>query len=108
MEVTDATAEYNASRYRLSVFYDLAVAITPGWLRSELMLDNFGVTESTWRAAVDPTAARLGEPVARADFARSESPRYVGRAVASLAADPERHRWNQRSRASTSTIPRFS
>jgi NAD(P)-dependent dehydrogenase (short-subunit alcohol dehydrogenase family) len=64
VEVTDGTAEYNASRYRLSVFYDLAkiavnrlafclghelephgataVAITPGWLRSEMSLDNFG------------------------------------------------------------------
>jgi NAD(P)-dependent dehydrogenase (short-subunit alcohol dehydrogenase family) len=117
VEVTDGTAQYNASRYRLSVFYDLAkvavnrlafsqghevkpygataVPITPGWLRSEMMLDNFGVTESTWRAALDPARARAGQPVAPADFALSESPRHVGRAIAALAADPERGRWNQ-------------
>jgi NAD(P)-dependent dehydrogenase (short-subunit alcohol dehydrogenase family) len=117
VEVTDGTAEYNASRYRLSVFYDLAkvavnrlafsqghelkpygaiaIAITPGWLRSEMMLDNFGVTESTWRAALEPTRAQLGQPVAPADFGLSESPRYIGRAVVALAADPGRARWNQ-------------
>ena len=111
VEVTDGTAEYNASRYRISVFYDLAkvavnrlafsqghelaphgataVAITPGWLRSEMMLDNFGTTEEEWRDAPGRTAPP--------DFALSESPRYVGRAVAALAADPERARWNQRS-----------
>jgi NAD(P)-dependent dehydrogenase (short-subunit alcohol dehydrogenase family) len=108
VEVTDGTAEYNASRYRISVFYDLAkaavnrlafsqghevapyeataVAITPGWLRSEMMLENFGATEQSWRAARTPPG-----------FAVSESPRYVGRAVAALAADPRRARWNQRS-----------
>lgn len=108
VEVTDGTAEYNASRYRLSVFYDLAkagvnrlafsqghelgpyqataVAITPGWLRSEMMLDAYKVTEDTWTTAAAPPG-----------FALSESPRYVGRAVAALAADPARHRWNQRS-----------
>jgi NAD(P)-dependent dehydrogenase (short-subunit alcohol dehydrogenase family) len=112
VEVTDGTAEYNASRYRLSVFYDLAkvavnrlafsqghelephgvtaVAISPGWLRLEMMLDNFGVTESTWRAALDPTRARSGQPVAPADFGLSESPGYIGRAIAALAADPDR------------------
>jgi NAD(P)-dependent dehydrogenase (short-subunit alcohol dehydrogenase family) len=117
VEVTDGTAEYNASRYRLSIFYDLAkvavnrlafsqghelkpygataVAITPGWLRSEMMLDNFGVTEATWREALDPTRARSGQPVAPGDFALSESPRYLGRAIAALAADPDRARWNQ-------------
>jgi NAD(P)-dependent dehydrogenase (short-subunit alcohol dehydrogenase family) len=111
VEVTDGTADYNASRYRISVFYDLAkaavnrlafsqghelkplgataVAITPGWLRSEMMLDAFGVSEDSWRAAIDRPAP--------ADFALSESPRYVGRAVAALAADPDRARWNQRS-----------
>src|SRR5438876_2079370 len=114
VEVTDGTAEHNASRYRISVFYDLAkvavnrlafsqehelepfgataVAITPGWLRSEMMLDNFGVTEATWRAALDPTRARSGQPVAPADFGFSESPRYIGRAIAALAADPDRAR----------------
>ena len=108
VEVTDGTSEYNASRYRLSVFYDLAkaavnrlafsqghelaphqataVAITPGWLRSEMMLDAYNVTEDNWRDAAAPPG-----------FAVSESPRYVGRAVAALAADFQRARWNQRS-----------
>jgi NAD(P)-dependent dehydrogenase (short-subunit alcohol dehydrogenase family) len=118
VEVTDGTADYNASHYRISVFYDLAkvavtrlafsqghelqpygaaaVAITPGWLRSEMMLDNFGVREENWRDAVAPARAG-GGPSAPADFALSESPRYVGRAVAALAADPDRARWNQQS-----------
>jgi NAD(P)-dependent dehydrogenase (short-subunit alcohol dehydrogenase family) len=118
VEVTDGTNDYNASRYRISVFYDLAkvavnrlafsqghelephggtaVAITPGWLRSEMMLDIFGVSEENWRDAVGPTRADA-LPVAPAGFALSESPRYVGRAVAALAADPDRSRWNQRS-----------
>ena len=112
VEVTDGTTDFNASRYRISVFYDLAkvavnrlafsqghelaphgataVAITPGWLRSEIMLDNFGVSEERWRDAVDRASAPP-------DFALSESPRYVGRAVTALACDPERARWNQRS-----------
>jgi NAD(P)-dependent dehydrogenase (short-subunit alcohol dehydrogenase family) len=111
VEVTDGTVEHNATRYRISVYYDLAkvavnrlafseghelepfgataVAITPGWLRSEIMLDAFGVTEETWREAVG-TFAPL-------DFALSESPRYVGRAVVAVASDPDRARWNQRS-----------
>nr|WP_256559214.1 SDR family oxidoreductase [Myxococcus dinghuensis] len=55
-----------------------ALAVTPGFLRSEEMLDNFGVTEATWRDAVK------NEP----DFIASETPAYVGRAVAALAADP--------------------
>jgi len=115
VEVTDGTAGYNASRYRISVFYDLAktavnrlafsqghelashgataVAITPGWLRSEMMLDNYGVAEANWRDAL----ARTSGPRAPADFALSESPRYVGRAVAALASDAERARWNQQS-----------
>ena len=108
VEVTDGTTDYNASRYRISVFYDLAkvsvnrlafskghelaphqataVAITPGWLRSEMMLDAYGVTEETWRTAAAPPG-----------FLVSESPRYVGRAIAALASDPGRGRWNQRS-----------
>ena len=114
VEVTDGTVEYNATRYRISVFYDLAkvavnrlafsqghelephgataVAITPGWLRSEMMLENFGVSEENWRDAVDPD-----HPRAPPDFALSESPRYIGRAVAALAADRDRSRWNQKS-----------
>jgi NAD(P)-dependent dehydrogenase (short-subunit alcohol dehydrogenase family) len=108
VEVTDGTTDYNAREYRISVFYDLAkvsvnrlafsqghdlsrvdgtaVAITPGFLRSEMMLEAFGVREENWREFTGPP-----------DFAVSESPRYVGRAIAALAVDPERARWNQRS-----------
>jgi NAD(P)-dependent dehydrogenase (short-subunit alcohol dehydrogenase family) len=119
VEVTDGTTEHNATEYRISVFYDLAkvavnrlafsqghelaphgataVALTPGWLRSEMMLDAYGVSEETWRDALDPARAGDGKPVAPPGIALSESPRYVGRAVAALAADPDRARWNQRS-----------
>jgi NAD(P)-dependent dehydrogenase (short-subunit alcohol dehydrogenase family) len=107
VEMTDGTREYNAAHYRLSMFYDLvknavirlafaqgeelaphgcaAVALTPGWMRSEMMLDNYGVTEANWRdgAATNPHFAAI-----------SESPRFVGRAVAALAADPDRGRRN--------------
>src|ERR671915_963184 len=70
VEVTDGTDEYNATHYRVSFFYDLAkaavnrmafalahelkpqgataVSLTPGWLRSEAMLEIYGVTESNW------------------------------------------------------------
>jgi NAD(P)-dependent dehydrogenase (short-subunit alcohol dehydrogenase family) len=106
IEVTDGTAEYNAQNYRLSPFYDLAkvaanrmawahakdlekhaataVSLTPGWMRSEIMLDHFGVTEENWRDAISH------EP----HFAISETPRFVGRAVAALAGDPRHSRWN--------------
>jgi NAD(P)-dependent dehydrogenase (short-subunit alcohol dehydrogenase family) len=115
VEVTDGTLAYNAAHYRISVFYDLAkvsinrlafsqghelqphgaaaVSMAPGWLRSEMMLENFGVAEARWREALAPAAA----PRAPAGFAVSESPRYVGRAIAALAADPDRQRWNQQS-----------
>ena len=111
VEMTDGTAAYNASRYRINVHYDLvkvavnrlafslghevephggtAVAVTPGWLRSEMMLEIFGVSEENWRHAVNRTAPP--------GFAVSESPRYVGRAIVAVASDPDRHRWNQRS-----------
>jgi NAD(P)-dependent dehydrogenase (short-subunit alcohol dehydrogenase family) len=107
--------KYNASHYRISVYYDLAkvavnrlaysqghelapfgataVSVTPGWMRSEMMLENFGVTESNWRDALDPSHS----PAAPPDFALSETPRYVGRAIVSLALDPDRARWNQQS-----------
>ncbi|MEO3779697.1 SDR family oxidoreductase [Micromonospora sp. B11E3] len=112
VEVGDGTREYNDSHYRLSVFYDLAktcvnrlaftqahelephggtaVALTPGWIRSESMLEHFGVTEENWRdgAAKDP------------HFLISETPAYVGRAVAALAADENRARWNGKSLSS--------
>jgi NAD(P)-dependent dehydrogenase (short-subunit alcohol dehydrogenase family) len=74
-----------------------AVCVTPGWLRSEMMLENFGVSEDNWRDALDPVRAERNERVAPPDFALSESPRYVGRAIASLALDPDRARWNQQS-----------
>jgi NAD(P)-dependent dehydrogenase (short-subunit alcohol dehydrogenase family) len=112
VEVTDGTAEYNAEHYRLSVFYDLAktsairmawahakdlepygatsVSITPGWLRSEMMLEHFGVSEANWRDAL----------AAQPHFVISETPRFVGRAVAALAADEERRRWNGQSLSS--------
>jgi hypothetical protein len=64
------------------------VAITPGWLRSEIMLEAFGVTEENWRDAKVP------------HFVISETPRFVGWAVAALAADPERARWNGQSLSS--------
>lgn len=112
VEVTDGTAEYNATNYRVSYFYDLAkaanlrtafalghelapygataVALTPGWLRSEAMLEGFGVTEANWRDATE----RIPH------FAISESPAYVGRAVAALASDPDVSRWNGQSLSS--------
>jgi NAD(P)-dependent dehydrogenase (short-subunit alcohol dehydrogenase family) len=117
VEVTDGTNGYNATRYRISVYYDLAkvavnrlgfsqghelaphgataVALTPGWMRSEMMLEGFGVSEERWRDCLDP--GRGDGPVAPPDFALSESPRYVGRAVVALASDPDRARWNQQS-----------
>jgi NAD(P)-dependent dehydrogenase (short-subunit alcohol dehydrogenase family) len=119
VEVTDGTTEYNASNYRISVYYDLAkvavnrlaysqghelepygataVAMTPGFLRSEMMLDAFGVSEDRWRDSLDASRADRDEPVAPPDFALSESPRYIGRAVVALASDPDRARWNQQS-----------
>ena len=112
VEVTDGTAEYNAGRYRVSFFYDLAkasvlrmawalahelephgataVALTPGWLRSEAMLDAYRVTEANWRDATR----------AQPHFAITESPAYVGRAVAALASDPNVARWNGQSLSS--------
>jgi hypothetical protein len=59
-----------------------------------MMLDNYRVAEADWRDAL--IVGRDG-PTAPPDFALSESPRYVGRAVAALAADPDRARWNQAS-----------
>ncbi|HKS17078.1 MAG TPA: SDR family oxidoreductase [Planctomycetota bacterium] len=109
VEVNDGTDEYNATHYRVSFFYDLvksavgrmafalahelkphratALSITPGWLRSEAMLDAYQVTEATWREATKR----------QPHFAISESPAFVGRAVAALAADPDVARWNGKS-----------
>lgn len=119
VEMTDGTNAYNAANYRISAFYDLAkvsvnrlafslghelapfggtaVAVTPGWLRSEMMLEAFGVTEATWREALDPGRNTKGLPTAPPGFAASKSPRFVGRAIAALASDAHRARWNQRS-----------
>ncbi|CAL9603551.1 3-oxoacyl-[acyl-carrier-protein] reductase FabG [Streptomyces sp. enrichment culture] len=112
VEVTDGTADYNRDHYRNPLFYDLAkasvlrmafalghelaphgataVALTPGWLRSEIMLDVYGVREDNWRDALDRVP----------HFAISETPRYVGRAVAALAADPGVARFNGQSLSS--------
>ncbi|QIP15032.1 SDR family oxidoreductase [Spirosoma aureum] len=106
LELTDGTADYNRSNYRISLFYDLAkssvirlawaqakelesfgctaIALTPGWLRSEIMLDIFGVSEANWQDALHK------EP----HFVISETPYFVGRAVVALATDPDRNRWN--------------
>ncbi|MGW2448529.1 SDR family oxidoreductase [Streptomyces sp. NPDC001675] len=112
VELSDGTADYNRETYRVNLFYDLAkasvlrmafalghelgprgasaVALTPGWMRSEIMLEAFGVREENWRDALDR------EP----HFAISETPRYTGRAVAALAADPGVSRFNGRSLSS--------
>lgn len=98
IEVTDGTS----TRYRGSFFYDLAkssvirlavaqaadfgdqgvavVAVSPGFLRSEAMLDHFGVTEASWRAAIKQDE----------HFAWSETPHYLGRAIVAIAADTDR------------------
>jgi NAD(P)-dependent dehydrogenase (short-subunit alcohol dehydrogenase family) len=112
VEVTDGTAAYNADHFRVNLFYDLAktsvtriawglaqelrshegtaVALTPGWMRSEQMLENHRVSESNWRDATERSP----------HFCISESPRYVGRAVAALAGDAELSRWNAQSLSS--------
>ncbi len=101
VEVTDGTERYNTQNYRGSFFYDLAkvsvhrlafaqahelkpyggtaVAVTPGFLRSEAMLEGLGVTEANWRDAIEQ------DPF----FSLSESPSYLGRGVAALATDPD-------------------
>lgn len=112
IEMTDGTFEYNQKNYRISMFYDqaktsinrmawalaqevqpyqcTAVALTPGWMRSEIMLEHFMVKEENWQDAAER------EP----HFLISESPRYVGRAVAALAADPQVMRFNGQSLSS--------
>ncbi|WP_188193463.1 SDR family oxidoreductase [Nonomuraea sp. SYSU D8015] len=106
VEVTDGTWAFNETRYRENVYYDLAkmsvnrlafawsndlrphggtaVAVTPGFLRSEAMLENFGVTEDNWREAKGVDSA----------WQVSETPAYVGRCVAAIAADPDKQRWS--------------
>ncbi len=106
VEMTDGTSQANADfRRNVGFYYDLvkanverivkglaaeletepvtAVGVTPGWLRSERMLENFGVTEENWR---DALARRPG-------FGISESPTYVARGVAALARAADCERW---------------
>jgi NAD(P)-dependent dehydrogenase (short-subunit alcohol dehydrogenase family) len=106
VEMTDGTTAVNAEvRAGVGFYYDFvkasvdrlvknlaaeladhpvtSVGVTPGWLRSERMLDNFGVTEANWRQACHDVPG----------FAISESPAYVARGVAALAHDPEKRRF---------------
>ncbi|HUK98657.1 MAG TPA: SDR family oxidoreductase [Gaiellaceae bacterium] len=106
VEMTDGTSDANAEfRRNVGFYYDLvkanverivkgleaelrglpvtAVGVTPGWLRSEKMLENFGVTEANWRDAVQK----------RPGFGISESPTYVARGVAALARADDANRW---------------
>jgi NAD(P)-dependent dehydrogenase (short-subunit alcohol dehydrogenase family) len=118
IEVTDGDAEFNAD-YRGTFFYDLAkttphrmalalareladhhataVSLSPGWIRSEAMLEHFGVTEDNWRdgTAKDP------------HFCISETPHYVARAAVALAADPDKARFNGQSLASWDLGPAY-
>jgi NAD(P)-dependent dehydrogenase (short-subunit alcohol dehydrogenase family) len=104
VEITDGDDMFNA-RYRGSMFFDIikvaiarlgkmlsvelapygvtSVSLTPGFLRSEEMLEHFGVSEENWREGIAQDKW----------FAISESPRYIGRAVVALASDPEVSRW---------------
>ena len=104
VEITDGDDMFNA-RYRGSMFFDMikvaitrlgkmlseeltphgvtAVSLTPGYLRSENMLEHFGVAEENWRDGIAQDTW----------FAISETPRYIGRAVVALAADPDVSRW---------------
>ncbi len=107
-EVTDGTLDYNLRNYRISVFYDLAkfsinrlgfsqghelkafgataLTISPGWMRSEMMLEHFNAKEENWRDAKAPPGFEL-----------SESPRFVGRCIVAIASDPNHQKWNQMS-----------
>ena len=114
VELTDGTAEVHEKFYRneCGAFFDVAktamhrlaraqgeelaplggtaVSLTPGWLRSEMMLEHYEVTEDDWHESA----------VAPAAFAIAESPAYVGRAVVALATDPDVARWNTQSLSS--------
>jgi len=104
VEITDGDDMFNA-RYRGSMFFDMikvaitrlgkmlgeeltphgitAVSLTPGFLRSEEMLEHFGVAEENWRDGIATDKW----------FAISETPHYIGRAVVALATDPDVSRW---------------
>ena len=112
VEINDGIRAYNSEHYRVSFFYDLCkgaidrvafalahelkgrgatvVSLTPGWLRSEAMLDAYQVSEANWRDATER----------QPHFAITETPHFVGRAVAALAQDPERARWHGQSLSS--------
>src|SRR6202041_3882823 len=69
-----------------------SVALTPGFLRSERVLEHFGVTEANWKEAGKRKNANVNskdQNDAPQDFMASQSPRYLGRAVVALAADPD-------------------
>lgn len=115
VEVTDGVS----SRYRGTLFYDLVkstvirlavgqaedfrphdvavIAISPGFLRSEAMLDRFGVTEANWKTAVEQ------DP----HFAYSETPHYLGRAIAAIAADPDKMQLTGRATATWELFERY-
>lgn len=107
VEMTDGTSEFNKSfRRNVGFYYDLvkanveritiglaaelendpisAVAVTPGWMRSEQMLEGFGVSEDNWKDALKE----------RPNFCISESPFFVARGVAALASDEDAKRWS--------------
>ncbi len=114
IEITDGTSEFNAAHYREAVYLDLtktavsrlafglghelidsgctALAITPGWLRSEMMLELFDTSEQTWLS----DSLDADREVPPADFAISESPHLLGRTLVAVASDPNRHRFNTR------------
>lgn len=118
VDVTDGTRDYNASHFRGTVFLDVtktavdrlayavgheiaphggtAVSVSPGWLRSEMMLDAFEVSEETWREAAEANRGRPGA-VPPYEFVISETPAMLARGVVALAADPDRASWNTRS-----------
>lgn len=121
VEVTDGTRRYNASHYRSTVFLDItktavdrlafaqghevaphggtAVCVSPGWLRSEMMLDAFEVTEDTWRQAAEANRGTQ-DAVPPYEFVISETPAMLARGIAALAADPHRSQWNTQSLSS--------
>ncbi|GAB3182860.1 SDR family oxidoreductase [Nesterenkonia halophila] len=121
VEVTDGTRDYNADHFRGTVFLDVAktavdrlafaeghelaahggtaVSVTPGWLRSEMMLEGFGVTEETWRSAAEANRGVSGA-MPPYEFVISETPTMLARGIAALAADDERAAWNTRSTSS--------
>jgi NAD(P)-dependent dehydrogenase (short-subunit alcohol dehydrogenase family) len=122
VEVTDGDEETNAffpDEYRGGFFYDLvkktviqlaktqaaelrphgvaALALTPGFLRSEAVLDHFGVTEASWRDAIAKDE----------HFAFSETPAYIGRAVVALASDPDVMRHTGKSLATWTLVREY-